>query len=226
MINDNAKKFEILIGGFGEGYFKVDFQGRFNEQMLDAVRSVPGRRWNNDIKLWLIPDTRAAMNQLLRNFYATRIFNVYEKPSSKTQGPEAITNEYIVHQIKKINEALTARHYSEHTKISYKKWVVDFLTVNQGKDNICEHEINEYLKDLALKKNVSASTQNQALAALLFYFRFILNTPVTELGSVIRAKKSERVPVVFSRDEVTHVIEKLDGQKKLIAKLLYGTGMR
>jgi len=150
---NNKDNLEILIGGFSEGFFKVDFRGRFNE-------------------------------------------------------------------------ALTARHYSEHTKTSYKKWVEDFLIVNQGKENIGEREINDYLKNLALKKNVSASTQNQALAALLFYFRFILNTPVTELGSVIRAKKSERVPVVFSRNEVARVIEKLDGQKKLIAKLLYGTGMR
>ena len=226
MINDNAKKFEILIGGFGEGYFKVDFQCRFNEQMLDAVRSVPGRRWNNDTRLWLIPDNKVAVNQLLQNIYATELFNICEKPSCKTQDPEVITNEYIAHQIIRINEALTARHYSEHTKTSYKKWVADFLTVNQGKENISEREINEYLKNLALKKNVSASTQNQALAALLFYFRFILKTPVTELGSVIRAKKSERIPVVFSRDEVVRVIENLYGQKRLIAKLLYGTGMR
>lgn len=223
---NNNDNFEILIGGFSEGFFKVDFCGRFNEAMLDAVRNVPGRRWNNDSKLWLIPDTKEAANELLGNIYATGLFNDEEKAEIKTSALGTISTEYIERQIRKINEALTARHYSEHTKISYKKWVEDFLTVNWGKENIGEREINEYLKNLALKKNVSASTQNQALAALLFYFRFILNTPVTELGSVIRAKKSERIPVVFSRDEVTRVIEKLDGQKKLIAKLLYGTGMR
>ena len=216
----------ILIGSFDEDFFKVDFPGRFNETMLDAVRSVPGRRWNNDAKLWLIPDTKEAANELLRNIYATGLFNDEGKAEIKTSSPGAISNEYITQQIRKINEALSARHYSEHTKISYKKWVLDFLTVNLGKENIGEREINDYLKNLALKKNISASTQNQALAALLFYFRFILNTPVTELGSVIRAKKSERIPVVFSRDEVSRVIQNLNGQKKLIAKLLYGTGMR
>ncbi len=223
---NNKDNLEILIGSFGEGFFKVDFRGRFNEAMLDAVRNVPGRRWNNEEKLWLIPDIKEAANELLGNIYATGLFNNEEKTDIKTSTRVTISTEYIALQIRKINEALTARHYSEHTKISYKKWVSDFLTVNQGKENIGEREINEYLKNLALKKNVSASTQNQALAALLFYFRFILNTPVTELGSVIRAKKSERVPVVFSRDEVGRVIGNLNGQKKLIAKLLYGTGMR
>ena len=124
---------------------------------------------------------------------------------------------FIASQIQKIDEILSARHYSEHTKTSYKKWIRDFLSINNGNAKIGQQEINEYLKNLAFKKKVSASTQNQALAALLFYFRYILNTPVTKLGSVIRAKKSERIPVVFSREEVSRVIGNLYGQKKLIA---------
>lgn len=229
MINNKAYDYDILISDFDEKYFKVDFPGRFNEQMLQAVRTLPGRRWNNDEKFWLIPDNKAAVNQLLQNIYATGLFNADEKKEEKhiCTAPEKRSSEkYITSQICKIKEALTARHYSEHTKISYKKWVEEFLRIYQGKEDIGEREINEFLKNLALKKNVSASTQNQALAALLFYFRFILNTPVTELGQVIRAKKSERIPVVFSRDEVSRVIGNLNGQKKLIAKLLYGTGMR
>ncbi len=219
--------FDILIGDFDEDFFKVDFPERFNEAMLDAVREVPGRIWNQEERLWLIPFSKTAAAQLLKNIYATGLFNADEKseciPCCRSV-PQS--EKHIDYQIRKINEALTARHYSEHTKTSYKKWVEVFLIVNQGKENIGEREINDYLKNLALKKNVSASTQNQALAALLFYFRFILNTPVTELGSVIRAKKSERIPVVFSREEVSRVIGNLSGQKKLIAKLLYGTGMR
>lgn len=219
--------FDILIGDFDEDFFKVDFPERFNEAMLDAVRKVSGRRWNKEKLLWLIPYNEAAISQLLKNLYVTGLYNSEEKIEQILHPPAVKESEkYIDYQLRKTNEALTARHYSEHTKTSYKKWVKDFLLVNQGKKNIGEREINEYLKNLALKKNVSASTQNQALAALLFYFRFILNTPVTELGSVIRAKKSERIPVVFSRDEVVRVIENLYGQKQLIAKVLYGTGMR
>ncbi len=226
-MKNKTGSFDILIGDFDEDFFKVDFPERFNGTMLDAVRKVPGRIWNSKEKLWLIPNNRAAASQLLSNFFETGLFNAEEKIETQVHPRAMPQNQtYIVYQIRKINEALTARHYSEHTKISYKKWVQDFLNTNLGKENIGEREINDYLKNLALKKNVSASTQNQALAALLFYFRFILNTPVTELGSVIRAKKSERVPVVFSRDEVGRVIGNLNGQKKLIAKLLYGTGMR
>lgn len=226
-MKNKTGSFDILISDFDERFFKVDFPCRFNEAMLDAVRSLPGRIWNSKEKLWLIPNNRAAASQLLSNFFETGLFNAEEKIEAQVHPRTMLQNQtYIDYQIRKINEALTARHYSEHTKISYKKWVQDFLNTNLGKENIGEQEINDYLKNLALKKNVSASTQNQALAALLFYFRFILNTPVTELGSVIHAKKSERVPVVFSREEVARVIENLYGQKRLIAKLLYGTGMR
>lgn len=227
MIYNKVNNYDILISDFDEHYFKVDFPGRFNEQMLEAVRNVPGRWWDIDKKVWLIPDNQSSVNQLLQNIHATGLFNSNKNPETCSPSPVPKSSEkYIASQIRKINEALTARHYSEHTKISYRKWVEDFLNKNQGQEEIGEREINEYLKQLALNKNVSASTQNQALAALLFYFRFTLNTPVTELGSVIRAKKSERIPVVFSRDEVIRVIGNLNGQKKLIAKLLYGTGMR
>ena len=225
----------ISIKPYEKSKIAVSFSKGFTQQTLDTVRTIQGRQWNNEKKIWLIPDNQMAVNQLLQNIYSIGLFNaedlnIYTKKTfisdTSKSSTTTDTEKYITAQMQKLNAALTARHYSEHTRISYKKWVKDFLTINQNKENISEREINEYLKNLALKKNVSASTQNQALAALLFYFRFILNTPVTELGSVIRAKKSERIPVVFSRDEVTRVIENLSGQKKLIAKLLYGTGMR
>ena len=77
-----------------------------------------------------------------------------------------------------------------------------------------------------MKNKVSASTQNQALAALLFYFRFIKYENPNDLANVIHAKKSQRIPVVFSKREVISVITNLEGSKKLAAELLYGTGMR
>ena len=144
--------------------------------MLEAVRNIPGRRWNNDEKLWLLPHNQTVVNQLLKNLYATGLFNAKEKEKEKKHFCSNQTvpsgEKYIASQIRKVKEALTTRHYSEHTKTSYIKWIEDFLNINQGKQSIGEREINEYLKILALKKKVSASTQNQALAALLFYFRF------------------------------------------------------
>ncbi len=216
----------IYIKPHNENYFSVQFINGYNQQLLDCVRRLPQRKWNNEEKLWLVPDNQQAADQLLQNIFDIGLFNMPQNDLDKTPTSENHDSS-ITGEIRKLSEALIVRHYSDHTKQCYRKWVKEFLQIH--KDNIStigEVQINEFLKDLALKKHVSASTQNQALAALLFYFRYIQNTPVMELGSVIHAKKKERVPVVFSRDEVTRVIECMYGSKKLIAKLLYGTGMR
>ena len=216
----------ISIKSHDDTNFSLQFLDGFSTPVLNAVRNVAGRRWDNENKIWLIPDNQKAADQLLQNIYETGLFNI---PESDFEKPVISPNQdsFINHEVEKLIDALSVRHYSEHTKQSYKKWVADFLRIYQAKaDSMGEREINEYLKNLALQKHVSASTQNQALASLLFYFRYIKNTPVLELGSVIHAKKKERVPVVFSREEVTKVIECMNGTKKLIAKLLYGTGMR
>jgi site-specific recombinase XerD len=79
---------------------------------------------------------------------------------------------------------------------------------------------------LAVKEKVSASTQNQALAALLFLFRSVLNRPVGDLGNVIRARKPERLSVVMTRAEVRAVLDRMSGDRKLAAGLMYGAGLR
>ncbi len=213
----------ISIKSHDDTNFSLQFLDGFSTPVLNAVRNVPGRRWDNDKRIWLIPDNQNAADQLLQNIYETGLFNL---PQEEIKAPQ-FEDSFIKREIKKVVDALSVRHYSDHTKQSYKKWVQEFLKIYHDDTNpIGEVQINAFLKDLALKKHVSASTQNQALAALLFYFRYIKNTPVLELGSVIHAKKKERIPVVFSREEVTKVIECMYGTKKLIAKLLYGTGMR
>src|SRR5574344_1627643 len=123
---------------------------------------------------------------------------------------------------------LKTKHYSPRTIKKYTKWVIRFdeRYTKLPVERISQSEINIYLTKLATRKNVSASTQNQALAALLFYFRYIKGDDPKLLESVVRAKKPVRLPVVFSRTEVHDVIANLEGEKQLIAKLLYGTGMR
>ena len=127
----------------------------------------------------------------------------------------------------KMKDLLKARHYSQRTIECYERWVKDFLnTYSDYKEEIGQKEINAFLTRLAVKAKVSASTQNQALAALLFYFRFVKCDNPNDLQSVIRAKKKPRIPVVFSRQEVRDVISHMSGSKQLATKLLYGTGMR
>jgi integron integrase len=89
-----------------------------------------------------------------------------------------------------------------------------------------EAEINEFLTHLAVAGKVSASTQNQALAALLFLYRHVLEVDVGDLGNVVRARKSHHVPIVMTRAEARAVLAELDGDTRLIASLLYGSGLR
>lgn len=89
-----------------------------------------------------------------------------------------------------------------------------------------EAEINAFLSHLATEERVSASTQNQALAALLFLYRTVLGGDVGNLEGVIRARKRQRLPVVLTVGEVRGVLHHLDGAEALVAKLLYGSGLR
>ena len=130
--------------------------------------------------------------------------------------------------IRRYLDTLSARHYSGRTKEAYEKWLRRFLEryPNRSPETLSESEVNAFLSNLAVRENVSASTQNQALAALLFFFREICGHPMGELGEVIRAKKPKRLPVVMSRQEVRAVLAELSGDKRLAASLLYGTGIR
>lgn len=124
--------------------------------------------------------------------------------------------------------ALEARHYSPRTRDTYVMWLSRFFRYHRCRDptSLAEKDINAFLTALAVDIEVSSSTQNQALAAILFYFRYVLGRPVDELGSVIRAKKPIRLPVVMSREEVKAVLSFMKGEKKLAARLMYGTGLR
>lgn len=91
---------------------------------------------------------------------------------------------------------------------------------------MAEPEINAFLTHLAVKGQVSASTQNQALAALLSLYRHVIGRNVGDLGEVIRARKPDRLPVVMTREEVKAVPANLAGEKRLTASLMYGAGLR
>jgi len=89
-----------------------------------------------------------------------------------------------------------------------------------------EKEINAFLTDLAAKQHVSASTQNQALSALLFLYRHVLGIEIGDLGEVIRARRPQHLPVVLTKKEIKAVLEQLDGDRWLMASVMYGTGLR
>jgi integron integrase len=127
-----------------------------------------------------------------------------------------------------LREALRSRHYSRRTEQTYCHWVEKYIFFHNVRHpaEMAEPEMNQFLTHLAVKENVSASTQNQALSALLFLYRYVLDREIGDLGEVIRARKSIRVPVVMTREEVKAVLNHLTGDKWLMASLMYGTGLR
>ncbi len=126
------------------------------------------------------------------------------------------------------HQALRAKHYSPRTENTYSRWVVRFLQFHKMVHpiDLGEPEINKFLSHLAVSEKVSASTQNQALAAILFLYRQIFAYDVGDLGDVIRARKPHRIPVVVTRHEIRRILYKINSPHKLIIELLYGCGFR
>jgi integron integrase len=127
----------------------------------------------------------------------------------------------------RVREALRARHSSRRTEKSYVAWIRRYI-VFHGKRHpeMGAVEVTQFLSSLAVQGNVAASTQNQALSALLFLYRQVLQVEMPWLDNVVRAKRSERLPVVLRREEVRAVIRELQGPPRLMAVLLYGAGLR
>ena len=127
----------------------------------------------------------------------------------------------------RVRAACRVRHLSIRTEGAYHDWVRRFVLFHgvRHPDTMREPEVNAFLTHLAVERRVSASTQNQALAALLFLYDAVLARPLDQL-SVVRANRPRRLPVVLSRDEVRRVLSELDGVHRLIGLILYGTGVR
>ncbi|MBN2361972.1 MAG: integron integrase [Deltaproteobacteria bacterium] len=128
----------------------------------------------------------------------------------------------------KTRRALRARHYSLRTEEAYLGWLRRFLQANRHRDprELDEMAINRFVSHLAVDGQVSAATQNQALAALLFFYRDVLGHALEQIDDVIRAKRPRRLPVVLSRQEVKALLARLDGANWIMASLLYGAGLR
>jgi integron integrase len=131
--------------------------------------------------------------------------------------------------LERVQEALAVRHYSPKTSEAYVGWVRRFMVFyrrNQPPTGSASEEVSAFLSSLATEGHVSASTQNQALAALLFLYSEVLHRPLELVGGVVHAKRPTRLPVVMSREEVQSVLEHLSGTWHLMASLLYGSGLR
>ncbi|WP_429886457.1 site-specific integrase [Geoalkalibacter halelectricus] len=112
-----------------------------------------------------------------------------------------------------MRESMRARHSRSRTEETYCQWVRRYILFHQKHHpaDMGEPDINTFLTHLAVKDKVSASTQNQALSAILYLYRHVLGRDVGDLGDVIRARMPKRLPVVISPGEVKAVLDHLDG---------------
>jgi integron integrase len=128
----------------------------------------------------------------------------------------------------RMHAALRARHYARRTEKAYCLWAERYIRFHKMRhpSEMGEAEINAFLTYLAVECKVSASTQNQALAGLLFLYRSVIGREVGDLTGVIRARKQKRLPVVLTREEVCALLDEMDGVCWLAVSVMYGTGLR
>ncbi len=142
-----------------------------------------------------------------------------DRPSSSTAKPKLLT---------RLRLAIRSAHMSPRTEAAYVAWVRRFIRFHglRHPTELGEAQVAEYLTYLATQAGVAASTQQQALSALLLFYRDVLERPLGNLGPVHRARLPHRLPVVLTRGEVHRVLAELEGVYRIVGMLLYGAGLR
>ncbi|MFH1679542.1 MAG: integron integrase [Candidatus Eisenbacteria bacterium] len=127
-----------------------------------------------------------------------------------------------------VREAIRARHYSRRTEKAYVGWIERFIRFHRMRHpkEMGAAEVAAFLSHLAVRGKVSASTQNQALSALLFLYRHVIGVELEWIDGVLRAKRPVRLPIVLTRGEVAAILGRLSGVDWIMASLLYGAGLR
>ncbi len=127
-----------------------------------------------------------------------------------------------------VREAIRLKHYSYRTEQTYVDWIHRFILFHDKRHpkEMGVFEIEAFLTDLAIQQHVAASTQNQALYALIFLYRHVLHQEIDSSINAVRAKQSRYLPTVLTQTEAVAVIEQLSGVYQIVAKLLYGSGLR
>jgi integron integrase len=133
--------------------------------------------------------------------------------------------------LERFDATIERMHYADSTGEVYRRWIFEYLVYCKGDGDwkhpsqLNENHLEEWLTHLAVDGDVSASTQTQALSAILFLYKHVLGTPLQPVDAM-RAKRSQYIPVVLSADEALSLIDKLKNPAKLIAMLMFGCGMR
>jgi site-specific recombinase XerD len=127
-----------------------------------------------------------------------------------------------------VHEVMRFKQFSLRTESAYWNWIRQYIFFHDKRHprEMGKNQVEAFLTHLAKARNVAVSSQNQALNALVFLYREVLHQPFDQLGHIERPHRLPRIPVVLSRAEVTRLLEAMDGTFGLLARLLYGTGLR
>lgn len=179
---------------------------------------------------WQVRQAEQSVRLYFAGFLKSK--NVIEKPNTiLDESPGTVTRVQILEEF---NKVLRLKHYSRRTIKTYLYWVEDFLAFSFGDNKNLGQKVMEdiddkvrnYLAYLAIKRNVSASTQNLAFNALLMFFRRVMHHELAEMRHQVRAKGRTKLPVVLSKTEIKDFLEQCSGRMGLVMSVIYGGGLR
>jgi integron integrase len=199
----------------------------------------------SNIEKWQVAQIKEALVLLYKDMFnaswALQIKNINSEPSLSMKNnsrsfhnvfrdaspPKKIYSLY-ENVFNRLRSEIRVRHYSIRTEQSYEQWISRFLHFHRMKPaaNLSSEDIRIYLEYLATERKVAASTQNQALNALVFLFEHVLKQKPGDIGEFTRSKRPRRLPVVLTREEMKRLLNALSGIHALMAGLLYGSGLR
>ena len=199
--------------------FCADSPGEHSERINDFLAYLGG---DEKIADWQIEQARQAVSIFLRHYLDSK--NVVFKDALE---PVIDKKEEITARVR---ELIRLKHFSYSTERTYVDWIEKFfnyitLTRHKNKQIECG-DIKDFLTYLAVKRRLSASSQNQAFNSLLFLFRDVLEIDVGHIGKAVRAKRGPKLPVVLTVEEVKRLFGHMESRDLFLAQLLYGTGMR
>ncbi len=208
----------------------------YTPERVAKIKTVAGRRWYQDEKYWTVPRTECTLRQVLALFAGEPVEVDPSLCPANTPGNRVPSHEPVSDQVSsmtvklldQVRQAIRMRHYSHKTEEAYVGWIKRFMLFHHKRHpaEMAEQEIGQYLSTLATHSRVSASTQNQALNAVLFLYHEVLGKKLGYVNGVVRAKRPRRLPVVLTREEVKGLLSQLDETEGLMATLLYGAGLR
>jgi integron integrase len=225
----------VTISQDASGRMRVTFP--YSPEVVAKIKTVKTRRWHPEGKYWSFQHSKAVLDEILSALAGEEldIDPALRTMAEQVPGSRPAVNESASEQpsltdqlLERVRHLIRLKHYSIRTEQSYLPWIKRYILFHSNRDpkEMAGQEVEAFLSHLAVDLKVSASTQNQAFNALLFLYRQVLKKELGESVDAIRAKKSQRLPTVMTRDETMKVIGAVPADHQLMVKIIYGGGLR